>query len=217
MMPLLMNYRHVDNQRGMTISELLVSMVLFSVVGAATTAVVIGTFNSMGYQSRMVDAQLDVATAMALLQDDLRAAGYITDNMNEPIFQELVTGTPADSISFVGDVNADNVSERISYAVVGGKLMRAQETWNGVDGWISAPPQPVAAGVRAFTLDFHQVDPCTAVITEQTAAELLASSTTTYISASLTGSGTYKGNVVTTRTLKTDIAVRQENVLPTCS
>ena len=215
-MALAMIPRRIDNQRGMSISEVMVSVVLFSVVGAATTALVSGTFNSVGYQSRMVDAQLDVATAIVLLQDDLRAAGYITDGVTQPIFQELVNGTQADSIRFVGDVNADNISERISYAVVDGTLMRTQERWNGMGGWTSASPQPVAAGVQEFTLKFYRVDPCTAVITNQTAADVLATGTTTYISTQLTGSGTYKGSVVT-RTLKGDVGARQANVLPTCS
>ncbi|MBP1684077.1 MAG: hypothetical protein H6Q33_220 [Deltaproteobacteria bacterium] len=215
-MALAMIPRRIDNQRGMSISEVMVSVVLFSVVGAATTALVSGTFNSVGYQSRMVDAQLDVATAIVLLQDDLRAAGYITDGVSQPVFQGLVADTQADSIVFVGDVNADNVSERISYAVVDGKLMRTQEAWSGVGGWTPATPQPVAAGVTGFSLTFYRVDPCTAVITKQTAEEVLTTGTTTYISTRLTGTGTYKGSVVT-RTLKGDVGTRQANVLPTCS
>jgi type II secretory pathway component PulJ len=210
-------HRHIRNQRGTTVSEALVGILLFSLVGAAITAVVVGTFNSIGYQSRMVDAQLDVASAMALLQDDLRTAGYVPDNMNEPIFQQLVTGTQTDSIRFVGDVNSDNVSERITYAVVDGTLLRTQETWNGIDGWMSGTPQPVVVGVTAFRLNFYRVDPCTALITEQTAAQVLGTGTTTYISTALTGTGTYKGSLVVTRTLRSDVAARQGNVLPTCS
>jgi len=215
-MPFAILRTRVDNQRGMSLSEVLVSIVLFSLVGAATETLVSGTFNSVGYQSRMVDVQLDVATAMTLLQDDLRAAGYIVDGVTQPTFQALVSDTQDDSISFVGDVNADNVSERITYSVVDGKLMRTQEVWSGAGGWTTATPQPVAAGVTEFSLKFYLVDPCTAVITNQTAAEVLATGNTTYISTRLTGSGTYKGTILT-RTLKGDVGVRQANVLPTCS
>jgi type II secretory pathway component PulJ len=215
-MPVTLMSSLVNNQRGISLSEVLVSVVLLSLVGAATATLITGTFNSVGYQSRMVDAQLDVGTAFALLQDDLRAAGYIVDGVTQPIFQELVAGTQADSISFVGDVNADNLSERITYALVEGKLMRTQEVWSDLGGWTAATPQPVAAGVTAFTLEFYRVDPCTAAITKQTAAEVLAAGATTYIAIHLTGSGTYKERVVT-RTFTGDVGVRQANVLPTCS
>src|SRR5437899_357420 len=99
------------NQRGVTIPELMTGMTTFAVVAAAVTSVLIGTLSSVGFQATLADAQLDVASAMALVQDDLRTLGYITDTMNQNIVQQLVSGTSGDSIQFVGDVNADNVSE----------------------------------------------------------------------------------------------------------
>jgi type II secretory pathway component PulJ len=201
---------------GFTVSEVLASIIVFSAVGAAVAAVAVSTFNSTGFQSRIMDAQLDVASAMALMQDDLRAVGYVTDNMNQAIFQGLVTGTSKDRVTFVGDVNADDVSERITYYLDGGRLLRTQDIWNGVNAWLEGSPQPVAAGVTAFTLKFYLVDPCTAAISQQSAAQVLGTETTSLIAISLTGSGTYKGKTVIRR-VSSGVASRQENVRPACT
>jgi len=179
----------------------------------AITSVMVGTLRAAGYQARMADVQLDAGTALALIQDDLRAAGYVTDNMNQSIFQQLTSGTSADSIQFVGDVNADDVSERITYAVVGGYLKRTQDTWNGVDGWVTGSAQPVAANVTNFNLRFYTIDPCSAVISQQTAAQVLASGKTGYVTVTLTATGSYQGQTMS-RTLTSDVAERQGNVQP---
>jgi len=203
-------------QRGFTIAELVTSILVFALVGAAITSVIAGSLNSVSYQARMSDALLDAATAMALTQDDLRAAGYVTDNMNQTIFQQAITGTTADSIQFVGDVNSDGISERITYALGSGSLMRTQDTWDAASqSWVTGTAQPVATNVTAFTLKFFRVDPCTAVITQQTAAQVTGTGLTTFVSIALTATGTYKGQTVT-RSLMSDVAGRQDNVLPKC-
>ncbi len=205
------------DQRGFTLGELMATIILFSVAGAAITSILVGTLRSVGYQTRTADVQLDAALALALIQDDLRAAGYVTDGMSEHIFQQLTTGTTADSIQFVGDVNADDVSERITYAVGGGYLMRTQDTWSGASGWVLGTAQPVAANVTDFNLQFFLVDPCTAAISQQTAAEVLASGQATFIAVTLTATGTYQRQTMT-RTLSGGVAARQRNVRPpTCT
>ncbi len=211
-------YAHRLGQRGSTFAELLTALVMFSVVGAAIVSVVVSTLTAVGAQARYMDAQLDVASAMALLQDDLRAAGYVTDNMPQNIFQSLNSGTTADSVTFVGDVNSDSISERITYSVdLGGRLTRTQDVWDGVSAWIAGTPHPVAANVTAFTLKFYRVDPCVGgTISLQTSTDVTFNGRTTFVSVMLTGTGTYKGRTVT-RTLTSDVAARQSNVVPTCT
>jgi len=194
----------------------MVGIAMFALVGAALTSLLAGTLNAFSYQTRMVDAQTDLANAMALFQDDIRHLGYVTDNMNQNIFQQITSGTGADGIQFVGDVNSDNVSDRVTYALASGTLMRTQEVWNGTNGWMTSVAQPVVANVTTFTLEFYSVDPCTATINQQTAQQILNSGTMTYLSVKLIGASTYKGQTVS-RTLSSDIAERQENVRPVCS
>ena len=229
-------------QAGFTFSQVLAGLVVFSVVGAAITSVVVGTFTSSGFQSRTADTQLDVTTGMALLQDDLRAAGY--DPLGDPatnlpgglMLQQLVSGTTSDSIQFVGDVNGDSLYERITYAVVASAfdntcppasspcLMRTQDQWNG-NAWTAGTAQPVAASVTRFTLQFYCINPCNpgaastpavAPILE-TAQQVLAAPQrkTSFITVTLSGTGTYKGKTAN-RTLTSDVALRQSNVLPAC-
>jgi len=205
--------RKEPRQRGFTLSEVMAGIGVLSLVGTALTSVLIGTINSFGYQSRMLDAQTDVASAMALVQDDLRAAGYVVDTMNQAIFQQVTSGTSSDSIEFVGDVNADDVSERITYNVSGGKLMRTQDTWNGT-GWTSGTAQPVAANITIFTLKFYIVS-CAGTISQQAASDVTGSNQTSIISITLSGTGTYKGQTIT-KTLTSDVAERQQNVVPSC-
>jgi prepilin-type N-terminal cleavage/methylation domain-containing protein len=214
---------------GFTLPELMVGMSVFALVAGAIASVSVTTLSSAGYQARISDAQLDVASAMALVQDDLRAIGYVTDDWaltGEGIVQQLTSGTSADSITFVADVNSDGVSERITYAVSSASpcpaasapcLMRTQDVWSSDNQlWTAESPQIVAAHTTAFTLVFSIVDPYTAVISRQTAAQLLAQQTTTFVTVTLSGTGTYKGTTVT-RTLSSDVAVRQGDVQPPLS
>jgi type II secretory pathway component PulJ len=206
------------DRRGFGLADVMTGITVFGVVGAAIVTVVISTLNSFGYQTRLMDMQLDVATAMALVQDDLRGAGYVTDNMNQAVFQQLTTGTTSDSITFVGDVNSDDVSERITYAVDANQnLNRTQDTWDSIHlAWVAGTAQPVAANVTTFTLRFNLVDPCTSTISQQTATNVLTNQDTTFITITLVGTGTYKGQTLT-RTLYSDVAERQGNVRPTCN
>lgn len=203
-------------QAGFTLTELMIGMTIFALVGAAIASVFASTANTFGYQTRMTEAQTDLASAMALVQDDLRHLGYVTDNMNQSVFQQLTTGTAADTIQFVGDVNSNNVSDRITYALTTGTLMRTQDVWNGSNGWAAGTAYPVAANITNFTLQLYTVDPCTAVISSQTAAQVLATGTTSYISVKMTGTSAYKGQTLS-RTLSSDVAERQANVHPICS
>jgi Tfp pilus assembly protein PilW len=214
---------------GFTLADLIVAMGVFTLVAGAITSLTVTTLNSAGYQARISDAQLDVASAMALVQDDLRLIGYVTDDAlvaPQAVFQQLTSGTQADSITFVADVNSDDVSERITYAVSSASpcpaasapcLLRTQDDWRSADqAWTAGSPQIVAASITAFTLAFSVIDPYTAVISQQSATQLLAQQQTTFVTVTLSGTGTYKGKTVT-RTLTSDVAVRQENVEPKLS
>jgi type II secretory pathway component PulJ len=234
--------RRCRRQAGFTLSQVVSGLLVFSVVGAAITSVLVGTFRSTGFQSRVADAQLDVTTGMALLQDDLRAAGY--DPLGNPatnlpgglMLQQVVSGTTSDSIQFIGDVDGDNLYESLTYAVVSSGagntcpaasspcLMRTEDQWNGA-AWTLGTAQPVAGNVTTFTLQFYCVNPCnpgpaaTPAVAPalETAAQVLAAPQrkVTFITVTLSGTGTYRGKTAN-RTLTSDVALRQSNVLPLC-
>jgi prepilin-type N-terminal cleavage/methylation domain-containing protein len=214
---------------GFTLPELMVGMGVFALVAGAIASVSVTTLSSAGYQARISDAQLDVASGMALVQDDLRAIGYVLDDWQltgQLVVQQLTSGTSADSITFVADVDSDDVSERITYAVSSASpcpgasspcLLRTQDAWSSANQqWSAGSPQVVAGHITAFTLVFSIIDPYTAVISQQTATQLLAKQQTNFVTVTLSGTGTYKGTTVS-RTLTSDVAVRQENVEPKLS
>jgi len=212
------------SERGFTFAEVMTSITTFAVVAAALVSVTTNTFSSVGYQTRMLDAQLDVATAMTLLRNDLLAVGYVVDGMNQDLFQQVTTGTTADSVTFAGDVNSDGVTERVTYAVVNGQLQRTQDVWNG-SGWAAGTAQPVANNVTAFTLQFYRScaftpvmsptpQPTPAPPTLQTATEV-AAGRTSLVRITLTATATYKGKTVS-KTMTTEVAERQDNVRPQC-
>ncbi len=211
-------------QEGFTLPEMMTSLVTFAAVAAAVVSVTTTSFSSVGYQTRMLDAQIDVASAMALIRSDLLAAGYVLDGVNQPIFQQVTTGTNSDSVTFVGDVTSDNVSDRVTYAVVNRQLLRTQDTWNGA-GWTAGTAQPVANNVTGFTLEFYVSCPFAAAPaptpqptpqppTLQTAEQVMAGKTSV-VKITLTATATYKAKTIS-KTLTTEVAERQDNVRPTC-
>lgn len=217
-------HRRRRGQAGFTLTEIITSLSIFAIVGAALVSMSVNTLSSVGYQNSLVDTQMDIASAMALLRGDLVAAGYVPDGLTQAIFQQVTTGTVSDSLTFVGDVNSDNVSERITYAVVSGQLMRTQDAWIGT-AWAAGTAQPVASHVAAFTLQFYvscaflpapapTPQPTPQPPTLQSAAAVMAGRTS-LVRITLTATTTYKGQTIS-KTLTSQVAERESNVRPTC-
>lgn len=88
------------------------------------------------------------AQARDVLLDDAFLAGSSRDGVasREGVFQELRSGTDADRISFVADVNRDGVSDLVGYELVEGDLVRSMR-----------PQRDAAWGPAARAILAHEV------------------------------------------------------------
>src|SRR4030067_1285813 len=95
-----MNQRTIINRKGLTIIELLVALVIFSIVIAGTYRLFISQSRAYTVQDQVVETQQSIRSAMEILLRDLRMTGFDNDSLNSKItiLNPLIAGT--DQITF---------------------------------------------------------------------------------------------------------------------
>ena len=73
------------NKRGITLIELLIGLVIFAIVSAATYRIFMTHGNAYVVQDQVVEVQQSLRSAMEILLRDLRMTGFEYDNLNSPV------------------------------------------------------------------------------------------------------------------------------------
>lgn len=146
-------------RRGTTLIEVLVVTAIFAIVSGTAFALFAGGTRVFSRETVATGLQSDLAGAVNVLLDDASIAGNrytpTEDGALQALgtFQSVATGTSSDSVSFIGDVDSNGVSDLITYQVTGGSLMRRVQARSG-SAWGSETAVTLAAGVQSFTLSF---------------------------------------------------------------
>lgn len=80
-----MNQRTIINRKGLTIIELLVALVIFSIVIAGTYRLFVAQSRAYTVQDQVVETQQSIRSAMEILLRDLRMTGFDNDSLNSKI------------------------------------------------------------------------------------------------------------------------------------
>jgi len=80
-----MKQRKIFNRKGLTIIELLVGLVIFSIIIAATYRLFITQSRAYTVQDQVVETQQSIRSAMEILLRDLRMTGFDNDSLNSKI------------------------------------------------------------------------------------------------------------------------------------
>jgi hypothetical protein len=185
--------------------ELVGSVFVLGVVGHATCTLIANGSKTFSREALAARLQTDLASAQSVFQEDLQTAGYSPDGMAQSLgtFQAAKSGTFADRVEFIADVDSDGVSDLVTYELIDGSLRRGISPWED-DGWQLQTPEVLATGVQSFRLTFLDANR-----TALTASQVLAGGTEVVhaLQLSMTVSGTSKSGAVA-KTLFGEISFR---------
>jgi prepilin-type N-terminal cleavage/methylation domain-containing protein len=136
-----MNDKTMLNSKGLTIIELLVALVIFSVVIAGTYRLFISQSRAYTVQDRVVETQQSIRSAMEVLLRDLRMTGFDSDSLDSKI--DIITPVIAGTDQITIDYEFDNTTQ---YSIrywrdAGSQTLRRQLTTHKDDGSSVAGPE----------------------------------------------------------------------------
>lgn len=133
------------NNKGFTITELLVAMGLSAVVMASIGSIYYQQQKSFLVQEQIAGAQQNVRAAMYFMERDIRLAGCDPTKKINPA-PGIQTASPT-SISFTTDPDGNEVTETITYSL------------DTVDDQIERNNQPLAENIDALNFVYHGASP----------------------------------------------------------
>jgi type IV pilus assembly protein PilW len=134
--------RVLFRNKGITLIELLIALVIGSILIAALYQTFIKQQKTYAVQDQVVEAQQNVRVAMDIIVRNVRMAGYNPTGVTPNPFG--FTSATANQIIFTGDFNGNgslDEGETIGFQLSGTNLRR----W-GVDGW-----QPLAENIESLS------------------------------------------------------------------
>jgi general secretion pathway protein J len=150
-------------EAGFTLVELLVSLLIFGMLGAAGVALLSFSVTSQGAAEERLRALSQVRRAHALLTADLAQASSRTSRDQagtvRPAFEGGAGGEGAAALAFVrrGWENYDGAPrsslQKVEYRLAGGRIERV--AFRFVDGAQGLPPTPIIDGVTSLTMRYR--------------------------------------------------------------
>jgi Tfp pilus assembly protein PilW len=100
-----MKNKVIQNQRGITLIELIVAFVIFSFVSAASYRLFVSQSKAYAVQDQVVEIQQNIRSAMELMLRDVRMAGYDNDSATSKIniVDPLIPGNHSITLSYEYD------------------------------------------------------------------------------------------------------------------
>lgn len=145
----------VINNRGFSLIELLISLVIISIVSVAVYGVFYLASRSYTTQSVSADVQQSIRAATEVIMQDIRTAGLdptSSGNFGIELAENIKLRFTSDSIGTSGDFNGileDINSERVTYVLQGTQLN--QILYETTDSEIS---YPLISGVKNLTFTY---------------------------------------------------------------
>jgi type IV pilus assembly protein PilW len=117
----------VENNRGLTLVELLVALAMAAIVSVALVAIFSSYTRTQTVQENVISMQQNLRAALYLMERDLRMAGYRgPDPTNAPAAGFLTAN--ADNLSFTVVDDATNTLETITYTFTNNTIQRSDGT-----------------------------------------------------------------------------------------
>jgi len=120
-----MKIQSMNNERGVTLVELLVALVIAAITLAGVYRVFISQTRSYAVQDQVVEVQQSVRSAMDIILRDLRMAGFDDDNPNALVYTVPIAITTVGTNTIAGNFEYYNRTlnqyelHRVTYAVNG--------------------------------------------------------------------------------------------------
>jgi prepilin-type N-terminal cleavage/methylation domain-containing protein len=136
------------DRRGLTLTELMISLAIFGVIMGVLFGFLVGARNSYSDTREKAQYQQSMRAVMSLITREIRSAGCdpLDDGFNFDKFGVADAGQLQVRMDLNGDMDIVDIGpdENVSYAFAGGNLTR--DNGNG--------PQVILRGIQAFTFTY---------------------------------------------------------------
>ena len=145
-----------DDQQGFSLLEVLISLSVFTIVLFAVYTTFTASHRTFVRGEDKIELQQTIRVAMGMAASEIRTAGY--DPSNPPVIPGLASPTAiqdakANTLTFVADVDGNNVTDQVTYRLQGTQLIRDFASWGGA-GFPAPVADQLADGVNDLTFKY---------------------------------------------------------------
>jgi len=157
--------RTIWNQRGFTLLEMLISSAVFVIVLFAVYLMLVTSQITYARGENKVEIQQNARVAMQRMAREVRMSGYDPGSaIPAQASQTAIQVANANTITFIADLDGDDVSDRITYRLQGNQVIRDNASWVG-GAWTPSVSSELADSVSALSFTyFDSTDTATATL-----------------------------------------------------
>lgn len=142
-----------DAQEGFSLLEVLISLSVFTIVLFAVYTTFTASHRTFARGEDKIEVQQTIRVAMGMAASEIRTAGYDPSNVITLLPTTAIQAANANTLTFIADVDGNNVTDRVTYRLQGTQLIRDFDSWNGAT--FPAPvSEQLADGVTALTFAY---------------------------------------------------------------
>ena len=142
-----------DDQQGFSLLEVLISLSVFTIVIFAVYTTFTASHRTFVRGEDKIELQQTSRVAMGMAASEIRTAGYDPSNVMTLMPTTAIQVANANTLTFIADVDGDNVTDQVTYRLQGTQLIRDLASWNGATFPAPAPEQ-LADGVTTLTFAY---------------------------------------------------------------
>jgi type II secretory pathway component PulJ len=139
---------------GFSLLEALVATAIFGTVMVGLCTVYATSHRSYSRGSIRIEAQQNVRAAIGVAARDIRHAGYDPSDVINTLPTTAIEVAAANTITLVGDVDGDDVTDKVTYRRDGNRLIQEMASW--VSGaWSTAVESELADDVVSLSFAYY--------------------------------------------------------------
>ncbi len=148
-----------QRQAGFSLLELMVSTAIFAILMVGVCTLYSQSLAAYNRGENRIELQQSTRFAADLMLREIRLAGYDPSDSLTVLPTTAVETAGAATITFIADVDGDDVSDRVRYRLVGTQIVRDDAAWNGVDDFdAQSGASEMADGVTTLAFTYFDAN-----------------------------------------------------------
>jgi len=142
----------MKNQRGLTLTELLITLAMTGFLAAGAYQMAIRQGKTYSAQDQVMDVQQGIRIALDQIVDDVQMAGYDNDRTTSIVIDQPVV--PGDNQLTISHEFDDTTERTVTYLVSGGQVLKQVTFTNAVGTPTTATSEPLLDGVLSLRFTY---------------------------------------------------------------
>ena len=140
------------NERGLTLTELLVTLAMTGFLAAGAYQMAIRQGKTYSAQDQVMDVQQGIRIALDQIVDDVQMAGYDNDRTTSIVIDQPVV--PGDNQLTISHEFDDTTERTVTYLVSGGQVLKQVTFTNALGTPTTATSEPLLDGVLSLRFTY---------------------------------------------------------------